>query len=174
MIATPVTWDRLRAFFRRGGHKAKSEHFHAEAELVNIMAIFSIRSSHSLVHGNGHTRLLLPARASLRGSLTSLLIRFPPHCDTASARPFIAFPRSLLPDYNHRAQMPRHSYTLITLYCSGVRARHAARASLTYYRELRKGLYHSAETIITRAKYGIKNHVYPAVFSVLRIMHEKN
>lgn len=47
------TWDHLRVFFR-AGHKAKSEHFHAEAELVNIMAIFSIRSSlsRSLVHGN--------------------------------------------------------------------------------------------------------------------------
>lgn len=43
-----VTWDR----FFRAGHKAKSEHFHAEAEFVNIMAIFSIRSSHSLVHIN--------------------------------------------------------------------------------------------------------------------------
>jgi len=34
-----------RAHFLQAGHKAKSEHFHAEAELVNIMAIFSIRSS---------------------------------------------------------------------------------------------------------------------------------
>jgi hypothetical protein len=39
-IATPVTWDRSR--FLQAGRKAKREHFHAEAELVNIMAIFSI------------------------------------------------------------------------------------------------------------------------------------
>lgn len=57
-IATPVIRGIARAFFR-AGHKAKSEHFHAEAELVNIMAIFSIHRSslsHSLVHGNGHAR----------------------------------------------------------------------------------------------------------------------
>lgn len=65
-------------------------------------------------------------------------------------------PVSLPPaDYNHRAQMPRHSYTLIILYYSKRPRATCARTSLTYCRELRGGLYHPAETIVimTQVKY---------------------
>lgn len=131
-IATPVTWDRSRAFFRRGG---------AQSEERTLSRGGRVSKYHGHIfyplvpfaRARQRTQFLLqPApRASLR-VLASLLIRFPPRRAMQDKRdpslpalpvplpPAPPFPPLLPPNYNHPAQMPRHSYTLIILYYSSV------------------------------------------------------